>query len=118
MDKLLTIIFGHPDLNKIGLAIRGFFFALAASSVGALLYLLNQWANNYPIDWLTAKQIFVYNVVPTLTIWFTALKTWLNSQSSVAIDDLNKMLNIAIKLPHGATPEDVKAIYEHTENQQ
>lgn len=118
MNRILTIIFGNPDLNKIGLFVRGFIFAIIASSLGALLYLLNQWAGNVPIDWTIAKQVFAYNVVPTLGLWFAALKAWLTAQSAVSIEELNKMLEIGIKLPAGSKPEDAIAIYENTKGGQ
>lgn len=112
MNKLLAAIFGHPDLNKIGLFIRGFGLAVLASSIGALLYLLGQWANGEVIDWAIAKPIFVYNVVPTVTLWLTALKLWLEQSARVPMDEVNRRVEIGIKLPKGATPEDVEAIFQ------
>ena len=109
--KLLIAIFGHPDVSKIGLVIRGFFLALGASSIGALLYLLNQWTNGIEIDWSVAKQIFIFNVVPVLTLWFTALKTWLDSQSKVSVEQFNRAVEIGISLPQGSSPSDAVAIF-------
>lgn len=117
MTRLLTAIFGNPDLNKAGLAIRGFVLAIGASSIGALLCILNQWANGDAIDWALVKQIFAYNVVPTIGIWFTGLQAWLKSQAAVSVNELNRMLEIGIALPKGATPADAKAIF-HNEQEE
>lgn len=114
MTTLLTAVFGKREINHAALWLRGFVCSFAASSIGAGLYLLNQWANDLPVDWSTAKQVFVFNVVPTVGLWLTGLKAWLQSQSQVSADELNKLLGIAIQLPRGATPDDVIAIYQQS----
>ncbi len=117
LQQLLVAIFGRPDITKIGLAIRGFLFALGGAALSGALDLgtqvLGQLGSAEPIviNWQLALRTFLLSVGPVLLMWGASLAAWMKAQSSVSVEQLNRLLEISIALPQGATVEDAKAIY-------